>query len=151
MFRWTYFQINDIVGLMQRIILENTAKNIVLALILIFSYFEIEKFFQELPVTDNSVLGSVLVAVSILAVTACFGNFAFTYEKIDHRSLDLRILAHFTTGFLMLLIGLSLEMTSVIAKLLIGDFLIFDLSLVLLYLSSILYDFWDLRRVKVES
>ena len=137
---------------MKRIYLENWVKNSIVLLILIFAYFNVQNFLLNSPVaSDKSVIGSLLVAVSILAVTACFGNFAFTYEKVEHSSLDLRLLAHFTTGILMLLIGLSLEMTSVIAKLLMGDFLVFDLSLVLLYLASILYDFWDLRRAKVKA
>ena len=137
---------------MIRVLWENLAKNLIILLVLVFSYPQIQDFLYNSPVAaDNSVLGSLLVAVSILAVTACFGNFAFTYEKVEHSSLDLRLLAHFTTGILMLLIGLSLEMTSVIAKLLMGDFLVFDLSLVLLYLASILYDFWDLRRAKVKA
>lgn len=134
---------------MNKILWENFIKNILLIPILIYSYFEIEKFFQELSVTDNSVLGSVLVAVSILAVTACFGCFAFTYEKVEHNSFGWRLLAHATTGVLMLLIGLSLGMTSVIARSLIGDFSIFNLSLGLLYISIVLYDFWDLRRAKL--
>ena len=103
---------------MIRVLWENLAKNLIILLVLVFSYPQIQDFLYNSPVAaDNSVLGSLLVAVSILAVTACFGNFAFTYEKVEHSSLDLRLLAHFTTGILMLLIGLSLEMTSVIAKL----------------------------------
>lgn len=137
---------------MVRVLWENLAKNIVILLILVSSYPQIEDFLFNSPVaSDNAVLGSLLVAVSILAVTACFGNFAFTYEKVEHSSWDARLLAHLTTGVLMLLIGLSLEMTSVLAKLLIGDFFIFNYSLVLLYLASVLYDFWDLRRAKVKA
>lgn len=134
---------------MNKIILENVVKNIILIPILVLTYFEIERFFSTLSISDNSVLGSVLVAVSILVVTACFGCFAFTYEKVEHKSFGLRLLAHATTGILMLLIGLSLEMTSVLAKALIGDFQVFNLSLVLLYISIVLYDFWDLRRAKI--
>lgn len=134
---------------MKKIIWENIAKNLIILVILAFAYFETERFFINLPITDNSILGSILVAVSILAVTACFGCFAFTYEKVEHNNLGWRLLSHVTTGVLMLLIGLSLEMTSLIAKILIGDFPIFNFSLILLYLSIVLYDFWDLRRVRL--
>lgn len=49
----------------------------------------------------------------------------------------------------MLVIGVSFEMVSVLVKLMIGQqFLILDLSLAALYLASILYDFWDLSRIK---
>lgn len=93
-------------------------------------------------------MGNLLVVVSILAVTACFGNFAFTYEKVETKDRSGRLLAHFTTGLLMLLIGLSLEMTAVLAGLIIGNFFIFNVSLIVLYISSVLYDFWDLKRMQ---
>ena len=96
-------------------------------------------------------LGSLLAAVSILAMIACTGNFAFTYEKVNLRNFGLRFLAHAITGTLMLFIGLSLEMTSVLVELLVGKFFIFDLSLVVLYIASILYDFWDMNRANLSS
>lgn len=137
---------------MKNVLWENICKNILIILVLIASYGEIQRFFLSSQFTqDKSVIGSVLVAVSILAVTACFGNFSFTYEKIKHNSLGSRLLAHVTTGLLMLLIGLSLEITSILAKLLIGNFYILDISFLILYLSSILYDFWDLKRVEIKS
>lgn len=130
---------------MKSALLENLIKNIVIIILLIFGYFEIQNS-QSINSLDKSSLGSFLVAVSILAVTACFGNFAFTYEKVEHNKLTSRLLAHFTTGILMLLIGLSLEMTSVLTHALVGNFPIFNLSLLLLYIASVLYDFWDLKR-----
>lgn len=130
---------------MKKVLLENTIKNFLIILVLIFTYPQIQTFFSN-KVLDTSVIGNLLVAVSILAVTACFGNFAFTYEKVEHRNLISRLLAHITTGLLMLLIGLSLEMTSVLSALLVGDFFIFNLSLLILYVTSVLYDFWDLSR-----
>lgn len=132
---------------MKNVLWENIAKNVVIVLLLVPAYLSIESYLSNSNfVSDKSVLGSILVAVSILAVTACFGNFAFTYEKVEHNSLVSRWLAHLTTGLLMFLIGLSLEMTSLLANLLVGDFVIFNLSLLILYIASILYDFWDLKR-----
>lgn len=126
---------------------ENWVKNIILIMILIPSYLDIQKaLVNSSIVADKASIGSLLVAVSILSVTACFGNFSFTYADVSNRTKSSRLLAHFTTGLLMLLIGLSLEMTSVLTKLLVGDFLIFDISLAILYIASVLYDFWDLRR-----
>lgn len=134
---------------MNKILWENLAKNLVLLPVLAFSYFEIEKFFGGLSFVDSGVLGSILVAVSILAVTACFGCFAFTYEKVEHTNTVWRFLGHATTGLLILLIGLSLEMTLVLFELLVGNFYVFSLSLGLLYLTVVLYDLWDLKRAKV--
>ncbi len=131
---------------MKKAFWENVAKNIIIIVILIFTQLNIQSSLGGLVNIDKSILGSLLVAVSILSVTACFGNFAFTYEKTEHRNEKSRYLSHMTTGLLMLLIGLSLEMTSVIVTLLIGNFFIFDLSLIILYSASVLYDFWDLAR-----
>lgn len=130
---------------MKNILLENLVKNVLIVLTLLYTYSQINLFFAN-TVLDKSVAGSLLTAVSILVVTACFGNFAFTYEKVDQRNFASRLLAHLTTGLLMLLIGLSLEMTSGLSRILIGDFPIFNLSLLILFVASILYDFWDLKR-----
>lgn len=136
---------------MKNALLENIVKNIVVLLLLVPAYFHIQSTFSPGTFLDKSVLGSVLVAVSILSVTACFGNFSFTYERVKQKDTASRLLAHLTTGLLMLLIGLSLEMTSAIMGLLMGKFLIFDVSLAVLYLASVLYDFWDLKRADLES
>lgn len=132
---------------MKNLHLENWLKNLIVIMILIPTYLSIQNTLLYSPFTsDKSIIGSLLVAVSILAVTACFGNFAFTYEKVEHKNFTTRLFAHLTTGLLMLLIGLSLEMTSVLARILIGDFPIFNASLFILYITSVLYDFWDLQR-----
>lgn len=136
---------------MKKTLIENIVKNVVILLLLVPAYFHIQSVFSPGTFLDKSVLGSVLVAVSILSVTACFGNFAFTYERVKQKETTSRLLAHLTTGLLMLLIGLSLEMTSAIMGLLMGKFLIFDASLVVLYIASVLYDFWDLNRAYIDS
>lgn len=131
---------------MRNIIWENLTKNILIILILIVAWSQIQTFFSTASL-DKASVGSMLGAISILIVTACFGNFAFTYEKVNHRHLGYRYLAHLTTGLLMLLIGLSLEMTAALANFLVGNFGIFNLALVILYLASVFYDFWDLERL----
>ncbi len=135
---------------MENTVRENIIKNGVVGLLLIPGYISIQTSVSASGFTsDKAILGSILSAVSILAVTACFGNFSFTYEKVEQKNSKARLLAHITTGLLMLLIGLSLEMTSVITRLLIGSFPVFDLSLLVLYISSVLYDFWDLNRTNL--
>ncbi len=126
---------------------DNVIKNLAISFILIISYSPIYTAITNSSIVeDKPALGSLLVAISILSVTACFGNFAFTYEKVKFKSMASRIVAHITTGLLMLLIGLTLEMTSVTIGLLMGNFMIFNLSLFILYFASVFYDFWDLQR-----
>ena len=134
---------------MKSIEFENLIKNLIVIILLIIGYFQIENFFYTLPNPDDSSLSSVLGAIGILSVIACFGNFAFTYSEIRHKRFISRLIAHSVTGLLMLLIGLSLEMTWVIVKILIGDFVLFHISLVILYIACVLYDFWDLERAKL--
>lgn len=132
---------------MKNIYLENAAKNILLVFALLIIHPVIQNSLLSSGISqDKAIVGNLLVAVSILAVTACFGNFAFTYEKVNIKNPLDRLLAHATTGLLMLLIGLSLEMTSILARFLLDGFVIFDLSLAILYAASVLYDFWDLKK-----
>lgn len=131
---------------------DNVVKNLTVLFVLILSYSPIEKSISNSVIAqDKASLGSLLVAISILSVTACFGNFAFTYEKVEIKNRQSRILAHITTGLLMLLIGLSLVMTSFVIELLMGKFVIFDISLIILYFASVCYDFWDLQRSTTPS
>lgn len=132
---------------MKSLLWENLIKNIILIILLVLSNFKVNEFIASSPLlADKAINGSFLIAVSVLAVIACFGNFAFTYEKMEYKSIVWRILAHSTTGLFMFLIGLSLEMTASLSYLLIGNFFIFNLSLFIIYIASVLYDFWDLKK-----
>lgn len=126
--------------------IENIIKNIILVVLLILIYPEVQNSLNTANFIDKSAAGSILTAIGLVSVIACFGNFAFTYEKVENKKFRARLFAHVTTGFLMLVIGLTLEMTSVIVKNMISVFPIFDISLLLLYIASVLYDFWDLER-----
>lgn len=133
---------------MKILIKENLAKNILAIALLVILYFPISGYLMNSNLfVDISLAGNVLVATSIIAVTACFGNFAFTYEKIDKGSAFSRHLAHFTTGLLMLIIGVSLIFTSILATFVMGHFVLIDLLLIALYVACVGYDFWDLFRV----
>ena len=137
---------------MKNYFIENVVKNLLIIIALIPAYGSSRFFLISSPIiSDKQALGSLLAAVSILAMIACAGNYAFTYEKVNFRNLASRLIAHTTTGLLMLLLGLSLGMTSIIVEFLVGKFLIFDLSLIILYFTSILYDFWDLMRENTVS
>jgi hypothetical protein len=131
---------------------DNIIKNLTIIFVLIITYLPIGNVISKSSIAqDKASLGSLLVAISILSVTACFGNFAFTYEKVEIKNNQSRILAHITTGLLMLLIGLSLVMTSFVIELLMGKFIIFNISLIILYFASVCYDFWDLQRSTTPS
>ncbi len=131
-------------------LLENVIKNILIAIILIIIFPSIQNTFIAPFFIDKNLEVNLLAAVGLVSVIACFGNFAFTYEKVNHAKFSNRLLAHLTTALLMLAIGLSLEMILVIVSNTIGNFPIFNISLLLLYIASVLYDFWDLKRAELR-
>jgi len=130
----------------KRILAENVLKNLIILVILYLTYGNIESFLMSNLAIEQA--GNLLVAVSILAVTACFGNFAFTYECTDKGDSVSRLVAHMTTGLLMLVVGISLEMTAIIMNLILRDFWMFNFCLAILYAAIMLYDFWDLSRLE---
>ncbi len=134
---------------MKKIIKEAIAKNAIIILILILSYPLIQDHLinSNLP-QDEASTGDILVAVSIIAVIACFGCFAFTYEKIDQKSAIQRSIAHITTGILMLIIGINMIFTSILITFIVGNFFLIDMILALLYVACVGYDFWDVMRLK---
>lgn len=137
---------------MRKYVIENIIKNLMILILLIPACISSNNFIISSPIiNDRQALGSLLTAVAILAMIACAGNYTFTYEKVNLNNIGSRLLAHTTTGLLMLLLGLSLQMTSVLVNNLSGRFVVFDISLVILYITSILYDFWDLMRENLYS
>lgn len=132
----------------QKILFENVTKNIFIIIFLFLLIGPIKDYLINNTnlSADAPLAGDTLVAISILAVVACFGNFAFTYEKIHFKSFFERMLGHSITGIVMIIIGISLIFTSILLYFLIGDFIVINLLLVLLYLSMVIYDFWDLLR-----
>ena len=89
---------------MKKLIRENLFKNAILLIALALSYLPIKNFlFSTELITDKPLAGDLLVAISIIAVTACFGNFV-----------------------------------------------ILNVSLIILYLASACYDFWDLARMDLR-
>lgn len=129
---------------MNKIFLHNIIKNVIVIIILLFSWSSLHAFLIKI---DDTTAGDVLVAVSILAVAACFGCFAFTYEKTEEKQTWF-VLSHLTTGLLTLAVGWSLQMTAVLVENLVGPFTFFRCMLVVIYSSLVLYDFWDLNRIE---
>ena len=136
---------------MKQIIKENIIKDILITILIIVLYFPIHNFLEQSNIaTEPSSIGNLLFVISIIIVTACFGAFAFTYERIKISKFSHRLLAHLTTGLLILIIGLSLSLTSILVTYTVGYFLIFDIILILLYVAVICYDFWDLLRLEIK-
>ena len=95
-------------------------------------------------------MGDFLLIISVLLMTVCFANFAFTYEKSKLKIRAQKNLSHISTFVFMLLIALLLESIVLAVKIVYPSFYVIILGFaVLLYIGVILYDFWDLLRVEL--
>lgn len=123
---------------------ENVFKNVIVVLA---SLALIPPLSRALDSISEAQMGNFLLIISMLLVTVCFANFAFTYEKVHMQSRGSRYLAHVATAIFMLLIALLLEVTVLAVQVVYPSFsqLIFGF-VVLLYVGVALYDMWDFQR-----
>ncbi len=135
---------------MEAFLRDNILKNIVVLIISLFFFQQLHTFMTTNTALNSnvSITGNILIATSIIAVIACFGNFAFTYEKVSPHKKAQSLFAHFTTGLFMLIIAISLFITKELFIIMLGHFFVLDLFLILVYLSCVFYDFWDLFRIQ---
>ena len=127
------------------VIIENLTKNLVVIIFLFMSYQGLKNGISGIPLDSVS---NFLSLISILVMTVCFANFAFTYGQVKMHYKFPRFLAHGATFLFMLLIALLLE--SLVITIGIAYPSIYHMTMifsVLLYLSLIFYDFLDLFKV----
>lgn len=121
---------------------ENVLKNLVIVLATLAFYPFLKGALDEV---DAAQAGNLLLVISMFLVTVCFANFEFTYEKSQ---LDNRLgkwLATGSTAIFMFLIAVMLEMIVIIIRTVYPSlFNVFFLISGLLYVSIVIFDFWDL-------
>lgn len=124
---------------------ENVVKNILILVVAIFVYPFISSSLAQIKPEQ---INDFLLVISMLLVTVCFANYAFTYEKSKIETKYGRLLAHFATGVYMLLTAFLLESIVIAVEAVYPFFhgIIFGFS-ILLYVGVVLYDFWDRMRV----
>ncbi len=123
---------------------ENLIKNLC---VLVLAFLLYNNIYLSLNSIDSIKIGSFLSVISMLLVTVCFANFAFSYEHTDITKLSLRLLSHTATFIFMLLLALLLETLVISIRIVYPS--LFSITLIfsiLLYLGVGLYDFWDLFR-----
>lgn len=125
---------------------DNIVKNILIIITSAFLYPVISSSLRQIKLEQTN---DFLLIISMLLVTLCFANFAFTYEKSKLQIRSGKLLSYFATGVFMLLTALLLESMIIAVKVVYPSFhaLIFGFS-ILLYFGVILYDFWDLMRAQ---
>lgn len=127
-----------------RLLLENSIKTVLMLAVLVLADSWIRDSITKLPANQQ---GNVLTALGLLLAGCVAGTFAFSYERTNLDSLVDRYLGHATTFTLNLAIGLLLQITVYALGITPGFFNdpIVGTAL-LVYLSIVLYDFWDLLR-----
>lgn len=125
---------------------ENLIKNIIVLIIAACLWPVISQSLAQIKFDQTN---DFLLIISMLLVTVCFANFAFTYEKSKLKTATGKLLSHTTTGIFMLLTALLLESMVIAVKVVYPFFyaVIFGFT-VLLYIGIILYDLWDIIRVE---
>ncbi len=125
---------------------ENILKNLIV-IVLAALFFPLQ--FRAFAAVQPDQISDLLLVLSVLLVTVCFANFAFTYEKSKLKIPSSRLLAHISTFIFMLLIALMLEGTVLAVNAVYPSFTgIITIYSVLLYVGVVLYDFWDLSLAK---
>lgn len=128
----------------RRVFIENSVKNIVVALCLVVFYFQSKSFLIQTPSQDYD---SIILLSSLLIVAFLFADFSFTYELSGLKSFGERMLGHTLTAIIIFGTGALLEIALTTLNLQIKrEFLLLDLLGLLFYISLVLYDFWDLER-----
>lgn len=124
----------------------NLIKNVLVIAAAVLLYPVISKAITEIQPEQ---LNNFLLIISMLLVTVCFACFAFTYEKSNMESRTGAMLSHTATFIYLILMALLLESITLATKILYPSFFILITAFsILLYLSIVLYDFWDLLRNK---
>lgn len=130
--------------LRKKLVWENVWKNALVVVVVLLSAPVVRTSLESI---DKINVNDFLLAVSILLVTVCFANFAFTYKDSQSRAGDVRLLSHAATFLFLLLTALLLLTMSIgvgIAYPAMGS--LFSVFSTLLYIAVMLYDFWDILR-----
>jgi len=137
---------------LKRVFKENLIKNVFLLILLTILGIPIHSYILDSDLLNQKAsAGSILAAVSIISVLAAFGNFGFKYDKVDLKNPFHRYFAHVLTGMLLFVIGISLIMIWQLIALIMGDYILMDITLLLLYLACVGYDYWDLAAAFKEG
>ena len=123
---------------------ENLIKNVTALIVAIIFYPFLSASFSQIRAGQ---MNDILLTISLLLVTVCFGNFAFTYEKSRMQTWQGKYISHCATFIFLLLTALLLESLTLAFKTVYPSLYGFILICsVLLYIGVVLYDFWDYLR-----
>ncbi len=126
--------------------MKNVIKHILLVLVLAFAYFLIQKEFSTIQ--DKETIQTLILFVGLVLVAPLFAVFQFSYAFTNSKKGREVFVSHTTTFLAILVVGLLIEMIDVLFVMMVGNLLTFRITILLLYLAIIGYDFWDYWRNK---
>ncbi len=133
-------------GTVARVVQENVLKNMVVIILLIFLVEPTRNF---LVMVNPNYYSDIILATSIFGVAAMFGFFSLSYGDVDPLRLSDRMLAHVTSAFLMLPIGIMFMIVEIILTKQLGQSLgILSLAIWLVYTAIVLWDFSNVKKIQ---
>lgn len=134
---------------MGKILIENTAKNILILILLYAFYQPIVELYSKIDATHYD---SLLTTVTLLIMAALFADYAFTYGHSKMESTINRWLSHIITFLIMLCTGVMLESVVILLRLKTGmDIWVMTFVSIAFYISLVLYDYWDIWTTKKDK
>lgn len=128
------------------IFIENLIKNLILIILFIFLFNPLKEVFISLPKENYD---NILTVTTLLIMAALFADYAFSYVTKDITKGSIRYFGHLITLLILFCTGVLLEVTVIVVNLENNKF-VWPITLiaVVFYFSLILFDFWDLLKVK---
>ena len=115
-------------------------KNIIIHILLIPFYFLTAK---EVALMPNEKLDALLLFVGLIVIAPITSNFVYNYKNTENAEGGASIWGHITTFFSMLVIGMLFITLDVLLILMVGNVLVFRLSLILFWIAVVTFDFAD--------
>ena len=113
-------------------------KNIILHILLVPFYIYALREIALMPVSK---LDTLLLFVGLIVIAPITSNFIFSYK--DARNKRCLLWGHITTFFSTIVIGMLFITLDILLVLMIGNVLIFRISIILFWLGVITFDFAD--------
>lgn len=127
------------------IVIECLLKN---ALIIVILFFTARSFSKDILLVPKDQQGNILKVMGLLLAGSIAGRYSFSYEKTNVNSHIDRIFGHLTTFLLNLSIGYMFSIVLTVLNVTPGVFNDpIALCAIMVYMSIIVYDLWDVLRV----
>ena len=132
--------------MMNRFLLENTFKNLLVFILLLVAYGPVRSEILSFS-TDPIGYQTIVTLSSLLIMAFLLATYSFTFRDANLENPLQRMFDYLNTGITIFGCGLLLEIGyATINILLQSTFTFMGVLMILFYIALVLYDFWDLMR-----